>query len=149
MTTESSLDFYTDRVASLDTLDVGLSKEEDNANNVGAREEINRKKSPVLNGSSRVVQTIAISNQSTAEVLEGEGSVQNLSDSNFEEPNKKKAKLDHTEEEKNDVPVAVHRRILNRPKSAVNGVYSMAVARPVSSMKGHTAFLTFAVRPQL
>lgn len=38
-------------------------------------------------------------------------------------------------------------RIKNRPRSAVNGTYSMQVARPLQSMKGHTAFLTFAVAP--
>lgn len=35
----------------------------------------------------------------------------------------------------------------NQPRSSVNGTYSMAVARSIPSMKGHTAFLTFAIRP--
>lgn len=38
-------------------------------------------------------------------------------------------------------------RIKNRPVSAVNGSYEMHIARPLGSMKGHTAFLTFAVCP--
>lgn len=39
------------------------------------------------------------------------------------------------------------RRIMNRPVSAVNGIYTMALARPNTTMKGHTAFLTFATAP--
>lgn len=38
-------------------------------------------------------------------------------------------------------------RIKNRPVSSVNGSYEMHTARPLGSMKGHTAFLTFAVCP--
>lgn len=38
-------------------------------------------------------------------------------------------------------------RIKNRPVSSVNGSYEMHIARPLGSMKGHTAFLTFAVCP--
>ena len=41
--------------------------------------------------------------------------------------------------------LTLQNRIKNRPMSAVNGCYEMHVARP--SMKGHTAFLTFAVCP--
>lgn len=41
----------------------------------------------------------------------------------------------------------LNKRIMNRPKSSVNGVYESFVARPLFTMKGHTAFLTFAVRP--
>lgn len=43
--------------------------------------------------------------------------------------------------------LSLQSRIRNRPYSAVNGSYEMHLARPVSSMKGHTAFLTFASRP--
>ncbi len=39
------------------------------------------------------------------------------------------------------------RRCANQPKSSVNGTHSMKIARPVGTMKGHTAFLTFAVCP--
>jgi hypothetical protein len=42
---------------------------------------------------------------------------------------------------------SLQNRIRNRPTSAVNGTYQMHVARPLSSMKGHTAFLTFAMCP--
>jgi hypothetical protein len=38
-------------------------------------------------------------------------------------------------------------RIKNRPVSAVNGSYEMHISRPIAGMKGHTAFLTFAVAP--
>lgn len=38
-------------------------------------------------------------------------------------------------------------RIKNRPVSSVNGTYEMHIARPIAGMKGHTAFLTFAVAP--
>jgi hypothetical protein len=40
-------------------------------------------------------------------------------------------------------------RIKNRPVSSVNGTYEMHIARPIAGMKGHTAFLTFAVAPLL
>lgn len=43
--------------------------------------------------------------------------------------------------------ISLQNRIKNRPVSAVNGTYEMHIARPVSGMKGHTAFLTFAVSP--
>jgi len=43
--------------------------------------------------------------------------------------------------------LSLQNRIRNRPYSAVNGSYEMHMARPLSSMKGHTAFLTFASRP--
>lgn len=36
---------------------------------------------------------------------------------------------------------------VNLPRAAVNGQYTMHIGRPLVSMKGHTAFLTFAVRP--
>lgn len=35
----------------------------------------------------------------------------------------------------------------NLPRAAVNGQYTMHIGRPVTSMKGHTAFLTFAYAP--
>ncbi|RYH28930.1 hypothetical protein EON65_10300 [archaeon] len=40
----------------------------------------------------------------------------------------------------------MNKRIMNRPKPAINGTYTSFVARPICSMKGHTAFLTFAIR---
>jgi len=43
--------------------------------------------------------------------------------------------------------ISLQNRIKNRPVSAVNGTYEMHIARPISGMKGHTAFLTFAVCP--
>ena len=43
--------------------------------------------------------------------------------------------------------LSLQSRIRNRPYSAVIGSYDMHVARPMASMKGHTAFLTFASRP--
>lgn len=43
--------------------------------------------------------------------------------------------------------LSLQNRIRNRPYSAVNGSYEMHLARPVASMKGHTAYLTFASRP--
>ena len=42
---------------------------------------------------------------------------------------------------------SLQNRIKNRPVSNVNGSYEMHIARPVAGMKGHTAFLTFAVAP--
>eukprot|EP01039_Chlorochromonas_danica_P010161 gene10161-11245_t len=39
------------------------------------------------------------------------------------------------------------KRERNRPKSSVCGSYTSCMARPIFTMKGHTAFLTFAVRP--
>lgn len=42
---------------------------------------------------------------------------------------------------------AIGDRERNRPKSSVSGWCTSSVARPLFSMKGHTAFLTFAVRP--
>lgn len=41
----------------------------------------------------------------------------------------------------------INRRIQNQPKTNITGSYEMQVARPLFQMKGHTAFLTFAVRP--
>jgi hypothetical protein len=38
------------------------------------------------------------------------------------------------------------KRIRNRPKTNINGYYEMSCARPIFSMKGHTAFLTFAIK---
>ena len=38
------------------------------------------------------------------------------------------------------------KREKNRPKSSVNGSYHMPSARPIFTMKGHTAFLTFAIK---
>lgn len=139
-------------MASIDTLDVGLSKEEDIVNNVGAREEVT---SDYKNGAHNIAkQPNASSDQNISTVEDryvGENAGKRKLTDKDEPQNSKQARLDLTEstspEEKKVEPAAIHRRILNRPKSAVNGVYSMAVARPVSSMKGHTAFLTFAVRP--
>lgn len=42
---------------------------------------------------------------------------------------------------------ALTKRERNRPKSSVSGSYTSCMARPIFTMKGHTAFLTFAVRP--
>jgi hypothetical protein len=38
-------------------------------------------------------------------------------------------------------------RTFCQPRSSVNGVHPMKIARPIAQMKGHTAFLTFAVGP--
>lgn len=154
---------------------MGLSKEEDIANNIGAREEITpdhssgscntapttTTKLPASLSGSRIVQSRSNQNSSDVENRDVEDRVEKRKLLGVvDEQNKKQARLDLSESTSSleanssispleDEPVAMHRRILNRPRSAVNGVYSMAVARPVSSMKGHTAFLTFAVRPLL
>lgn len=54
----------------------------------------------------------------------------------------KKRKLD----EAADAPTK-RRPFKNLPRAAVNGQYTMHIGRPVTSMKGHTAFLTFAYAP--
>lgn len=46
----------------------------------------------------------------------------------------------------NSYEARMNKRIMNRPKAAINGTYTSFVARPIASMKGHTAFLTFAIR---
>ncbi len=138
-------------MASIDTLDVGLSKEEDIVNNVGAREEVIIARQPPNSNSSQQ-PTSCHQDSSSLEDRDFEDGIgkRKLIDADGPQSSKQ-ARLDLTQsmspEEKQEEPVAINRRVLNRPKSAVNGVYSMAVARPVSSMKGHTAFLTFAVRP--
>jgi hypothetical protein len=43
--------------------------------------------------------------------------------------------------------LSLQNRIKNRPVSSVNGTYEMHISRPLTGMKGHTAFLTFAVCP--
>lgn len=45
-----------------------------------------------------------------------------------------------------EVPSSLSRRIQNRPQSSVNGTFQMICGRPIFSMKGHTAFLTFAIK---
>lgn len=42
---------------------------------------------------------------------------------------------------------SLQNRIKNRPVTSVNGTYEMHISRPIAGMKGHTAFLTFAVAP--
>lgn len=54
---------------------------------------------------------------------------------------------DGPREEGEVVPEHLLRRLLNRPLPSVSGSYTMHVARPFPTSKGHTAFLTFAVRP--
>ena len=121
---------------------MGLSREEDAVNNEGVRE--------ILTATDKEEK---ISSEGCLESLEIERIVER---DEIAEPPLKQQKLapsdnnilmdeDKLDNSKEKEP-PVHRRVLNRPRSAVNGVYSMAVARPVSSMKGHTAFLTFAVR---
>lgn len=61
----------------------------------------------------------------------------------------KKRKLDEAADgATGDADAPTKRRpFKNLPRAAVNGQYTMHIGRPVTSMKGHTAFLTFAYAP--
>lgn len=132
------------RIAEMETLDVGLSKEEDTLNNLGPRELIASDRDASLEhviGKRKLLEEEDLVLQPAKRL------------SLLDEYDKSKGNEGEGEKGRDEVPPppppAVHRRLLNRPKSSVNGVHCMAVARPVSTMKGHTAFLTFAVRPLL
>ena len=77
--------------------------------------------------------------------LNNEGSKESNHDAEEMEENKADGEDDeHVDEEKFQQQLS--NRIRNRPKSSVNGTYQMHSGRPIFTMKGHTAFLTFAIR---
>jgi hypothetical protein len=138
------------RVIDLETLDLGLTPEEQELSEKSTRdpnlEHYHSKESKSIEAE-------------ITEVLESQSKRQKLdhhraSDNNINNDEAKEGKHDAEEMEgEGDEEIdeekfqqQLSNRIRNRPKSSVNGIYQMHSGRPIFTMKGHTAFLTFAIR---
>lgn len=121
----------------METIDLGLSSEEDAVNNKSARDPINFHQHASI-GKSNNNRDGKDKNQKEVgdKVIDVESDSEN---SNSESDNKKRRKLDLE-------TVETQGPRLTTNVSQTSGHYSSYVARPVLTMKGHTAFLTFAIR---
>jgi hypothetical protein len=140
--------FFAFRVIELETLDLGLSPEEGLANEKSFRD-------PNLTHYHPIIPKENTKNNNN-----------NVDEEHEEENQRKKQKTDSSqvqpeEEGKTDNAIIgeegnnnidsmdadyISKRAKNRPKSSVNGTYEMPAARSIFMMKGHTAFLTFAIK---
>lgn len=117
------------RVIEMETLDLGLAAKPAEASPAPTTD-------TAATSSSESVNSAGNSNSAGDDSGEGDG---------------RKRKLDENataaERAEEDRLYKLMRRTANQPKSSVNGTHSVKIARPVQSMKGHTAFLTFAMCP--
>jgi hypothetical protein len=121
----------------METIDLGLSKEEELNNNKSTRDPINfhqQRSSGKPKGQLSRNNHQELEEQKTREETDKDN---HESDHSSVEGDTKRRKID---EETN----AVQSKSTN--VSQTTGHYSTHVARPVLTMKGHTAFLTFAIR---
>jgi hypothetical protein len=153
----------------METLDLGLSTEEDALNNKSTRDPVNfhqhsleeklqreaaasalhhhkpRQPNPVTKKEHEVtivnddedVETTTVAN----EEAEDDGANSEEEDKSAQPQKKRKVNAESAQPLDEN-----HARVRNGPTPQVNGCNSNTVARPVLSMKGHTAFLTFAIR---
>lgn len=148
------------RVVDMETVDLGLSPEEEALNNKSSRDPNNffQKGRPPSKSNASYCRTYGSTNapqgngNGNNESDNEEGSEQEDDREDTEEVKDQSNKRQRTEEvvdgattDANTAP-RMSLRKLNCPKSAVTGDYTMQVARPLLNMKGHTAFLTFAIR---
>lgn len=149
---------YDARVIDFDTLDLGLTEEEEFINNKSARDPHNQFQRPL----HRTEQAFGIkpTDGNRSPVDEEAVAAEEESD-NHDVHSLKRRKIDEeshgVSNDGDDLPPpeaksaasirSMNNRIRNRPKSSVSGSYQMQIARPITIMKGHTAFLTFAVCP--
>eukprot|EP00597_Dinobryon_sp_UTEXLB2267_P003018 CAMPEP_0170066092 /NCGR_PEP_ID=MMETSP0019_2-20121128/5914_1 /TAXON_ID=98059 /ORGANISM="Dinobryon sp., Strain UTEXLB2267" /LENGTH=295 /DNA_ID=CAMNT_0010273085 /DNA_START=312 /DNA_END=1196 /DNA_ORIENTATION=- len=166
---------YDGRIAEIETLNVGLCKEEDMINNTGCREEIlhqDESNTTTTTTTASAVTTTAMtfdsitsaSSSSTVAALTT-STYTDTTDSNSNElPSGKRPRISDEEETMPIIEIDHNnpqmpsntntnnadnnisssssningngnsRRAMNRPKSSINGVYRMPVARPVASM---------------
>jgi hypothetical protein len=149
---------YDGRMIKMETLDLGLGSEEATRKN-----EKSLYDDTVLSHYHSI--PIKSDEEVEAEVLQKIGNQEN--ENNDDHPKNKRVKtsatefrgkdgdeigsmveIDDTKEQEDGVDENPHllKRIRNRPKTNINGYYEMSCARPIFSMKGHTAFLTFAIK---
>lgn len=152
------------RVFQMETLDVGLGSEENERENARSVRDPLASHQQWTHFPSSVVEdnksNVAIANDNNEE--EDDGSDESEKDSDAADPSSKKRKREepiesHARENAASEGLEVGEDIFtaegkrrpykNLPKAAVNGQYTMHIARPLTQMKGHTAFLTFAVAP--
>jgi hypothetical protein len=140
------------RVIELETLDLGLSPDECLANEKSFRDPNLTHYHPIIpkeytkNSNNNNVddeheeenqrkRQKTDSSQVQQEEEEGEGKADNAMIGEEGNNNIDSTDADH-----------ISKRAKNRPKSSVNGTYEMPAARSIFMMKGHTAFLTFAIK---
>lgn len=139
----------------METLDMGLSKDEEVLNNFSARDpksQHHKEKTfktilDTPSSSSKITQNQVKkdSSENNNKKRKFNPKEENTNDENSEKENEDEAE-EEDEDKESDLPNSLINRIKNCPKPSVNGAYSMHCARPVSTMKSHTAFLTFASR---
>eukprot|EP01038_Epipyxis_sp_PR26KG_P005018 gene5018-7005_t len=150
---------YDGRVTELETLDLGLNEEEDRINSLSHRDGLadsNNNIISVCSNNKRPRDENLVSNEdyhvklSKQDDFSSSQEKEVISDSNNNNDNYNVNDNNNDSNKEYDRQAAyvkrLANRIKNRPKSCVNGVYKMNVARPIPSMKGHTAFLTFAIK---
>jgi hypothetical protein len=131
------------RLIDMETLNLGLSTEEDVINNFGVRESME------VQSKAGITKVDTLSNEEEKSSLNNEkGLKRKLDLVDIPETSMggsgSSGTLDDSYSGK--WPEGTSKRAWNRPKSSVNGLYKIPIARPIYSMKGHSAFLTFAVR---
>lgn len=144
------------RKIEFETLDLGLGAEEEIENTKSIHDPTNEHQHWKIRPTYDVPAASAKNNGKHERVEEeieaGAGDDAKSEQDEENNPSKRiKADVDQSEvqqaEQSEDQRPYKGRPPRNQPRSSVNGTYSMAVARSIPSMKGHTAFLTFAIRP--
>ncbi len=150
------------RVVELETLDLGLEDKERIENEKSMRDpelyHYHYQPKPKSDASDLVNSTIETQNKSEQQLApKKRRKIQENQEDSPEETANSEVQDDTMDEddavgesegfEESEVPhPSLIKRIRNRPQSSVNGNYHMHAGRPVFTMKGHTAFLTFAIK---
>lgn len=168
---------FDSRVFPLETLDLGLGDEELEHKNASSTRDPEAKyqqwtEVPIvptqttIDTSESQLSAAAVANSSTTIDHDGEDKHANMNCDDSERrdeedqivgddtnPSSLKKRKFEDEQEGHAEPTAVgdndfkRRPFKNLPRAAVNGTYTMHIGRPLTQMKGHTAFLTFAYAP--
>ena len=135
----------------VETIDLGLTPEEDKLNNFSPRDPqlVNQEYVSTEGPTASLPKEADISVTETQALKKRRVGDAGDVDSNPTDAAEASALEDGNKEtpEEQIGETGLDRRIRNRPKSSVTGMYKVNVARPLNSMKGHTAFLTFAIAP--
>jgi hypothetical protein len=145
--------FFAFRVIELETLDLGLSPEEGLANEKSFRDPNLTHYHPIIPKENTKNSSNNNDNNNVDEEHEEENQRKKQKTDSSQVQQEGEGKADHAiigEEGNNNIDSVdadyISKRAKNRPKSSVNGTYEMPAARSIFMMKGHTAFLTFAIK---